>query len=103
MGSDSLIGRLANLSPAKRALLELRLKEKTGGGLLMPSIPRRALDDTIPLSFAQERIWFLNQLEPKNPNYNEPKAVHLTGALDEEALQKALDQIIARHEALRTT
>src|SRR5207244_9537005 len=52
--------------------------------------------------FAQQRIWFLDQLEPNSPLYNLPTAVRLRGRLHREALQQALDAIVARHEALRT-
>ena len=103
MNQDSLTNRVAALSPLKQRLLEQRLKEKVSALPVEQAIPRRAPSDSAPLSFAQQRLWFLNQLEPERPNYNQPKAFRLTGALDEEALQKALDQIVARHEALRTT
>ena len=55
------------------------------------------------LSFAQQRLWCLNQLEPNNSANNIPKAVRLSGVLDKEALQKAFDAIVSRHEALRAT
>src|SRR3989338_7601424 len=56
-----------------------------------------------PTSFAQERLWFLDQLEPDNPAYNVPAAVRLTGQLDIEALRRSLNEIVRRHETLRTT
>ena len=95
--------RIANLSPAKRALLEERLRQ---AGLTSPNfaaIPRRAAGDYAPLSFAQKRLWFLNQLEPDSPAYNEARAVRLKGALDVQALEWSLNRIIERHEILRTT
>src|ERR1041385_1043868 len=55
-----------------------------------------------PLSFAQERLWFLTQLEPVNPSYNLPFALQLTGDLDVAALEKSINAIVARHETLRT-
>ena len=57
---------------------------------------------TIPLSFTQGRLWFVNQLNPDSPAYNVPLAVQLTGKLDRHALVRTLDEIIRRHEALRT-
>lgn len=95
--------RLATLSPAKRALFELELKkisERTHGEA---PIRRRADQECSPLSFAQQRLWFLNQLEPEDLSYNGPKAIRLTGSLDRNALANALGQIVARHEVLRTT
>ena len=55
------------------------------------------------LSFAQERLWFLNQLEPDNPFYNMSMALRLRGPLDTDALERSLNEIVRRHEALRTT
>ena len=66
-------------------------------------IPRRSSQESAPPSFAQERLWFLNQLEPESAVYNEPRVIRLTGSLDIEALERALNHIIARHEVLRTT
>jgi pristinamycin I synthase-3/4 len=57
----------------------------------------------LPLSSAQVRLWFLDELEPENPAYNMPWSMRLSGILDTEALQTAIDQVIARHESLRTT
>src|SRR6185295_4357571 len=56
-----------------------------------------------PLSFAQQRLWFLDQLEPGNPFYNMALAFRVRGPLREEALRKALAALVDRHESLRTT
>ena len=78
----------AHLSTNKRALLELLLKKG----------PR-----SFPLSFSQERLWFLDQWEPGSPVYNIPAALHLKGRLDTAALKQSLNEIVQRHEVLRTT
>ncbi|MEG4442150.1 condensation domain-containing protein, partial [Microcoleus sp. AT9_B5] len=60
-------------------------------------------DGNLPLSFAQQRLWFLDQLVPNNPFYNVPAALRLTGSLNFSALQQTFNEIVRRHEALRTT
>src|SRR5205085_7933576 len=68
-------------------------------------IPRRATaaDEVVPLSFAQQRLWFLDRLDPGSATYSVPTAVRLSGPLDVEALAASLQQVVDRHEALRTT
>ncbi|HKV34445.1 MAG TPA: amino acid adenylation domain-containing protein [Pyrinomonadaceae bacterium] len=66
-------------------------------------IPRRSHGDGAPLSFAQERLWFLDQLDPGGAAYNLPGAVWLEGDLDVVALERSLNEIVRRHEILRTT
>jgi amino acid adenylation domain-containing protein len=63
--------------------------------------PRQGLDN-IPLSFAQQRLWFLHQLEPSSAVYNIPLSMRLRGRLDLSALDRTFNEIIRRHEALRT-
>ncbi|MFL6200611.1 MAG: amino acid adenylation domain-containing protein, partial [Thermoanaerobaculia bacterium] len=67
-----------------------------------PIVPRPRERDP-PLSIAQERLWFLAQLDPESPAYNVPVALRLEGDLDLAAFQRALDGIVRRHEALRTS
>ena len=62
----------------------------------------RAEGERCPLSLTQQRLWFLDQLFPGSPAYNEPTALRLEGKLDSASLSRALDEIVARHEALRT-
>src|SRR5438132_5275574 len=58
--------------------------------------------DSLPVSFAQQRLWFLDQLEPDSPLYNLSTVARITGNLDETVLQRAINAIVARHEILRT-
>ena len=66
---------------------------------IIPQIENR---EQAPLSFAQQRLWFLEQLEPNNPTYLLPTALRLTGRLNVGVLQQSIDAIVAEHEALRT-
>ena len=69
----------------------------------MPALVPIARDETHALSYAQERLWFLNQLQPDSPFYNIPGGLRLRGELDANALQQAFCRLIERHEVLRTT
>jgi amino acid adenylation domain-containing protein/non-ribosomal peptide synthase protein (TIGR01720 family) len=102
MSVDLREERLRSLSPAKRALLLQALRQKQGHGRQEPRIPRRAETGHAPLSFAQERLWFLDQLEPGRALYNIPVALRIEGPLERRALALALGEIVRRHEALRT-
>ncbi len=74
----------------------------TAQGLAPPPITPIDRKGDLPLSFAQQRLWFLDQLEPNNPFYNIPSAVRLSGELDVAILEKSLNALIERHEMLRT-
>jgi len=95
--------RIAQLSPAKRALLELKLGQSGARYISLRRILPRQTRDPVPLSFAQQRLWFLNQLEPESAAYNEATALRLQGDLHTHALSQALSALVERHEVLRTT
>ncbi|MBI1295984.1 amino acid adenylation domain-containing protein [bacterium] len=93
--------RIADLSPEKRALLEQRLAQmtETQPGV---TITARHSEGPLPLSFAQERIWFLEALHAGNAVYNEQSAFRLSGLLDVDALRHSMEWIVERHQVLRT-
>jgi amino acid adenylation domain-containing protein len=72
-------------------------------GLVPPPIKPFPRDGAVPLSFAQERLWVLDQMEPNNPFYNISRSLRLKGTLQTEAVEKALNEIVRRHESQRTT
>jgi amino acid adenylation domain-containing protein len=72
-------------------------------GAAAGELKRVSRTEPMPLSFAQQRLWFLSKLEPENPLYNTRHVVMLTGRLDVDALQKAMNEVVRRHEILRTT
>ncbi|WP_346293414.1 amino acid adenylation domain-containing protein [Sphaerothrix gracilis] len=98
--------QLADLSPAQRSLLAKRLQQR---GLNLPSslgIPRRspaAPANEAPLSFAQQRLWFIHQLDLNPSSYNVFSGLRLQGRLDVAVLEKALQAVVQRHDTLRTT
>ncbi len=99
----TLIENYASLDPRRQKLLEKMLADR---GISLEEkiiLPRPRDGSPFPLSFAQQRLWFLEQLEPNTALYNIPVAVRITGPLDLDALQHSLDAIVARHESLRTT
>ncbi|HEU4869658.1 MAG TPA: amino acid adenylation domain-containing protein [Pyrinomonadaceae bacterium] len=92
---------LNELSASQRAALVMRLKKKPAETTPDESIPRRKDSGPVPLSFAQQRLWFLEQLG--DSNYLVPATSRLIGPLDVAALERSLNEIMARHDALRST
>lgn len=97
--------RIAALSPEQRALFEASLKAK---GLRAPQvdrIPRRPREDLnlFPTSIDQERLWFIEQLQPGNAAYNIFSASRIKGRLDVAVMERVVNELIARHEVVRTT
>lgn len=76
--------------------------QKGTAGIQLPPIEPVSRDRDLPLSFAQQRLWFLDQLEPESTAYNIPTAVRVRGELALDILQQSIDEIIRRHESLRT-
>ncbi len=99
--SQDKLSKAANLSPAKQALLE-RMR-KRAALTVVPVIQPRTSRKTVPLSFAQQRMWVIQQLDPASYLYNEPRALQIQGQVNVGALERALNSIIERHEILRTT
>src|SRR5918996_1591257 len=99
----AVLDSLAGLTPEQRALLILRMRQKaarSAQAFELRPVPR---DRELPLSFAQQRLWFMDQWQPRNPAYNITSATRLTGRLDLPALRWAMDEIVRRHESLRTS
>jgi len=96
--------RLAALSPKQRQLAEMRLREQSIDLSLIEISPRSPDEgENLPLSFAQQRLWFLHQLEPESVAYNLIGALRLEGELKVQALQDGYGELSRRHEMLRTT
>jgi long-chain acyl-CoA synthetase len=85
------------------AAREEALPREGGPPVSLPAIPRRDTALPCPLSTAQRRLWIIEQMNPGLPVYNEAEAARLLGELNTEAMERALNVIVARHEALRTT
>ena len=87
---------VAGMSERIRALCD------SGPGVALPAIRPTGRDQALPLSYAQERLWFIDQLQPNSVGYNVPGALRIEGGLDVGAMEQAINEIIRRHESLRT-
>ena len=99
---ENILARRSKLSPAKLALLKKRAAGKLEPTQGLRQISHRPPDEPPTLSFAQDRLWFLNQLDPANPSYNVFTNIRLEGVLHVEIFEQSFNEIIGRHEVLRT-
>jgi amino acid adenylation domain-containing protein len=95
--------RLASLSGPQRELLERRLESLPVDLTEIPILPGATRAGDAPLSFPQQRLWFLQQLDPAATAYNLQWAIRMRGTLDTAALERSITEIITRHEVLRTS
>ena len=100
--AESIADRIAQLSPEKRAILEKLLQGKKSAPAQVPLVRQPRTGQPFPLSYAQQRLWFLAQLMPGNPFYNEQVAIPIKIALDPGLLERCMSEIVRRHEVLRT-
>ena len=100
--AKGLSERLASMTPEARAALEASLRRRVAKTGETAAIPRRGGSGPAPLSFAQQRIWFLEQWEPGGFTHNGARAFRLSGRLDVPALERALETIVERHDVMRT-
>ncbi|HEX6746979.1 MAG TPA: amino acid adenylation domain-containing protein, partial [Longimicrobium sp.] len=83
--------------------VEALVAETPGGAGAPPLVPLPRDGSPLPLSFAQQRLWFIDQLEPGSTAYHMPDALRLRGPVDPRVLERALGEVVRRHETLRTT
>ncbi len=104
---SDLLKRLEHLSPEKRELVLQKLKQQQqslqNNGKQTLSLTPVSREQTLSLSFAQQRLWFLDRLEGENSNYNVPFFWQISGSLQLMALEQAIGEIVRRHEVLRTS
>src|SRR5262249_54487766 len=109
----SRIRKVLGIEVALRSLFEratvrefaevVKEERRIGGGMESPEMVRVSREAELPLSYAQQRLWFLQELEPESWAYNIPTAMRIVGALDTASLKQSLREIARRHEALRTS
>jgi hypothetical protein len=107
MSTEDRFSQRERLTPAKLGLLQKRLEQARqqrieAKAAVAPTIPRREDQGPAPVSFAQQRLWFIDQLEPGTTIYNKANAVRLKGKLNVRALETTFSELFRRHEILRT-
>ncbi|MCC6606157.1 MAG: amino acid adenylation domain-containing protein [Anaerolineae bacterium] len=100
--NEEIQKQIEKLSPQKRALLEAMLRQREQTRESKQAIPRRPDQAQVPLSYVQQRLWVLDQLQPGNPAYNLAVPLRIRGQYQTGALSHSLEQLIQRHEILRT-
>jgi amino acid adenylation domain-containing protein len=103
LGVDLPLAELFDAATLERLAARVDAGRARAGGLLDDPIVPEPRDRPLPLSSAQERLWFVQRLTPDGTAFNLPMALRLRGALEVEALRRALGEIVRRHEPLRTT
>lgn len=101
-GLQAVAQTYASLPPEKREAFRLRLRERGMSGEQLPIVAFGGRSERFPLSSAQERLWFLWQLDPDDASYNLSGALRLEGTLHIDKLRGALAHVVQRHEVLRT-
>ncbi|NOY58552.1 MAG: hypothetical protein GXO75_06420, partial [Calditrichaeota bacterium] len=94
--------KLGNLSPEKIELLRKKLQKQQASRKQIKTIPKRTDQSLYPMSTAQKRLWFLDQLDSGSAFYNIPSALRISGQLDIAAMEGAINDLVARHEILRS-
>jgi len=101
--SAATISLRTELVERKEKILAFLGNVSSAASLAVPPIQPASRDSPLPLSFAQQRLWFLDQLVPGSPAYNNFNALRLSGPIDVATLMQCFDEIARRHESLRTT